>query len=234
MFFSLLLSFLCTYQLPSSNRIFDGLLGVDTHGSRSWGDVVLTPSSASEAPGGPLWPAESTPRFLPAGSWEGPRISTSTKSPAGVLGWEALLYIVHCCEWGYDSSFTQLLRLGTMFSLELLAVTLLMQHSCMCLLVTSICIYAGAGLTLRVKLLCHGVGNSTRCFSKEATWVPASPAAVGGSLTTLGVVCLSILASVMGLKRYFMVVLIVCAIRLKNLRAFLCVYWLPRDPLFLK
>ena len=111
-----------------------------------------------------------------------------------------------------------------MFSLELLAVTLLMQHSCMCLLVTSICIYAGAGLTLRVKLLCHGVGNSTRCFSKEAAWVPASPAAVGGSLTTLGVVCLSILASVMGLKRYFMVVLIVCAIRLKNLRAFLCVY----------
>ena len=95
--FFLLLGFLCTYQLPSSNRISDGLLGVDTHGSRSWGDVVLTPSSASEAPGGPLWPAESTPRFLPARSWEGPGISTSTKSPAGVLGWEALLYVVRCC-----------------------------------------------------------------------------------------------------------------------------------------
>ena len=92
------------------------------------------------------------------------------------------------CEWGYDSSFTQLLKLCTMSSLELLGITLLIQPSCMCLLVMSICIYAGAGLTLRVKLLCHGVGNSTRCFSKAATWVPASPAAVEGSLTTLGVV----------------------------------------------
>lgn len=136
------------------------------------------------------------------------------------------------CEWGYDSSFTQLLRLCTVSSLELLGTTLLIQHSCICLLVTSICIYAGAGLTLRVKLLCHGVGNSTRCFSKAAAWVPASPAAVGGSLTTLGVVCLSILASVMGLRWYFMVVLTVYAIWLKNLSAFLCVYWLPRDPLF--
>lgn len=92
------------------------------------------------------------------------------------------------CEWGYDSSFTQLLKLCTMSSLELLGMTLLIQPSCICLLVMSICIYAGAGLTLRVKLLCHGVGNSTRYFSKAATWVPTSPAAVEGSLTTLGVV----------------------------------------------